>query len=404
MCSSDLGEAKGILSVDPRSRKVFLDAKTGGGPEVGSLIVQEDLARTLEEIAADGAEGFYRGKLAKRIAAACQAQGVLLTERDLASCQAERVAPISIRYRGYEVRQTPPNSTGFVMLQELKIAERFDLAALSPAERTHILVEAKKLAFLDRERYGADPRVASLVSAVVPVAGLLAETALTLREDEVASLRQLAVMDPQERAALLRSVDDALDVHRSPLTAGLRASLLDRFGLFGLRLAVEHLAADPATSAGELSRLLLARSGLTGLLELLNQRFAATGRLLQARSALRALRAVAARLEAGSPGSAGPLVRTIDEIESAGEFTRLAAAHLAASGTAALTDDERAEAAGLLLAADPAAVLRGRDDPALLEAIERWRNRGGGAFADSSLVAVCDAMAREYEAAYVARL
>lgn len=154
------GENKKILSADKRSGRVFLDPKTGEAPEVGSLIVQEDLARTLEEIAADGAEGFYRGKLARRLAAACQAQGVLLTERDLASCQAERVAPISIRYRGYEVRQTPPNSTGFVMLQELKIAERFDLKSLKPGspELIHILLECRKRAFLDRERYGTDPR------------------------------------------------------------------------------------------------------------------------------------------------------------------------------------------------------------------------------------------------------
>ncbi|MSP48976.1 MAG: gamma-glutamyltransferase [Alphaproteobacteria bacterium] len=154
------GENRKMLSADPRSKKVFLDPKTGNAPEIGSLIVQEDLARTLEEIAADGAEGFYRGRLAKRIAAACQAQGVLLTERDLAGCQAERAAPISIRYRGYEVRQTPPNSTGFVMLQELKIAERFDLKSLKPGspELIHLLVEARKRAFLDRERYGTDPR------------------------------------------------------------------------------------------------------------------------------------------------------------------------------------------------------------------------------------------------------
>ncbi|MBM3535333.1 MAG: gamma-glutamyltransferase [Alphaproteobacteria bacterium] len=154
------GEYEKILSADPRSRKVFLDPKTGKSPEVGSLIVQEDLARTLEEIAADGFETMYRGKLARRLAAACKQQGVLLTERDLAGCQAEETPPVGIKYRGYEVTQSPPNSTGFVMLQELKIAERFDLKSLKPgsAELVHILVEARKRAFLDRERYGTDPR------------------------------------------------------------------------------------------------------------------------------------------------------------------------------------------------------------------------------------------------------
>jgi len=154
------GEAARMLGTDPRSAKVFLDARTGRAPEVGAIIVQDDLARTLEEIAAEGAEGFYRGNLARRLAAACQAQGVLLTEADLSGCQAEAQAPIAIKYRGYDVSQTGPNSTGFVMLQELKIAERFDLKSLKPgsAELIHLLVEARKRAFLDRERYGTDPR------------------------------------------------------------------------------------------------------------------------------------------------------------------------------------------------------------------------------------------------------
>src|SRR6202020_243633 len=66
--------------------------------------------------------------------------------------------PIGIAYRGFRVTQTPPNSTGFTMLQMLKIAERFDLTGLDPVRRIHVLVEAKKRAFLDRERYGTDPR------------------------------------------------------------------------------------------------------------------------------------------------------------------------------------------------------------------------------------------------------
>jgi gamma-glutamyltranspeptidase / glutathione hydrolase len=121
-------------------------------------VVQPDLARTLEEIAADGAESFYRGRLAARLAKGFAEAGIIITEADLAACVAEATAPIGITYRGWEIRQTPPNSTGFTMLQMLKTVERFDLAALSPAERVHVLVEAKKRAFLDRETYGADPR------------------------------------------------------------------------------------------------------------------------------------------------------------------------------------------------------------------------------------------------------
>ncbi len=153
------GENRTQLAEDPRSRRIFLDPASGAAPPAGSVIVQADLARTLEEIAAD-ADSLYRGALARRLAAACRVQGVLLSERDLAGCHAEAVAPIAISYRGFEVRQTPPNSTGFVLLQELKIVERFDLARMPPGspELLHVLIEARKRAFLDRERFGTDPR------------------------------------------------------------------------------------------------------------------------------------------------------------------------------------------------------------------------------------------------------
>lgn len=151
-------EGHALLVTDPCSRAVFLNDQADGELALASLISQPDLARTLEEIAADGAETFYRGKLAKRLVAGMRSAGVLVDERDLAECQPEIRDPIAIRYRGFQVTQTPPNSTGFTMLQMLRIVERFDLAALNPVRRIHVLVEAKKRAFRDRERYGTDPR------------------------------------------------------------------------------------------------------------------------------------------------------------------------------------------------------------------------------------------------------
>ena len=174
----------GLLGADIRSAKVFL------GKELADLVIQEDLARTLEEIAADGAETFYRGRLARRLAQGMQEAGVMVTEGDLATCHAQLQKPISISYRGWEVRQTGPNSTGFTMLQILKIAERFDLANLDAASRVHVLVEAKKLAFLDREAYGADPRYET-----VPLDRLLSDA----HADELArkiNLNRAAVVGP----------------------------------------------------------------------------------------------------------------------------------------------------------------------------------------------------------------
>ncbi|MEC5409313.1 gamma-glutamyltransferase [Paraburkholderia sp. MPAMCS5] len=79
---------------------------------------------------------------------------------DRAPSRCEVQTPIDIRYRGFEVRQTPPNSTGFAHLVALKILERFDLSELGylSADTLHLLVEAKKLAFAVRERYASDPR------------------------------------------------------------------------------------------------------------------------------------------------------------------------------------------------------------------------------------------------------
>ncbi len=179
-------DVRPVLAADRRSHAVFLAGLDVGVPALASLIRQPELARTLEEIAADGADTFYRGKLARRLVAGMREAGVLVDERDLDAFQPQLQEPIGIAYRGFRVTQTPPNSTGFTMLQMLKIAERFDIAALDPVQRIHVLVEAKKRAFLDRERYGTDPRFGD-----VPLDRLLSDA----YADECAAL-----IDPAQAA------------------------------------------------------------------------------------------------------------------------------------------------------------------------------------------------------------
>jgi gamma-glutamyltranspeptidase/glutathione hydrolase len=161
-------EYRATLIADPRSAAIFLC--DGAPPTLGALVVQPELARALEEIASDGADGFYRGRLARRLTAALEDAGTLISARDLATFEAERQEPIGIDYRGFTVLEAPLNSTGFVLLEELKILEHFDLAAMGllSADAVHVMVEAKKLAFADRERWGADPR-----SIDAPLAQLL---------------------------------------------------------------------------------------------------------------------------------------------------------------------------------------------------------------------------------------
>lgn len=134
---------------------------TGGRPAgFGSKIAQPELARSLETIAAGGSEAFYRGELGSRFVAAARAKGGVLAHEDLTEYCAEIVLPISTTYRGLTVLEAPPNSTGLALLQELNVAERFDLRemGLLSADAIHTLVEIKKLAFVERDRWGADPR------------------------------------------------------------------------------------------------------------------------------------------------------------------------------------------------------------------------------------------------------
>src|SRR5271157_5981112 len=156
------------LELDPRSAATFLI--NGEAPPVGAPILQPDLARTLEEIGSEGAETFYRGALARRLVRGLEAVGALVSAADLAAFAAESQEPIAIDYRGFTVLEAPPNSTGFVLLLELKILENFDLAGMGllSADAVHVMVEAKKLAFADRERWAADPH-----TIAAPLAELL---------------------------------------------------------------------------------------------------------------------------------------------------------------------------------------------------------------------------------------
>ncbi len=183
-------EQRPRLLADQRSRATFL-GEDGAPPALGAVIRQPALAETLEFIARDGgAEGFYRGGLAARFAEDLAAIGALVAAPDLAACDAEAQAPIAVPFRGFEVRQTPPNSTGFTMLQMLRILDRFDLEGLGWAspELIHLMVEAKKRAFLDRERHGADPRHAEIPLARLLSAEHAAAHAAAIRPDRAAAL------------------------------------------------------------------------------------------------------------------------------------------------------------------------------------------------------------------------
>jgi gamma-glutamyltranspeptidase len=146
-----------LLDQFPTTAAVF--APGGRIPQGGERFRQPDLARSLRAIAEGGRDVFYTGEIGRAIAAFCQANGGLLAAEDLAAHRSNWVTPISATYRGYRVYESPPNSQGIAALEMLNILDGFDLAALGhqTPEYLHRLIEAKKLAFADRDRYVSDP-------------------------------------------------------------------------------------------------------------------------------------------------------------------------------------------------------------------------------------------------------
>jgi len=131
----------------------------GKPPAIGSIFTNKNLAATLKKIAAGGRDVFYKGEIAQKIVKFAQSQGGLHTMQDFAAQTSNWVEPISATYRGYTVYEMPPNTQGLAALEMLNILEGYDVSKLghNTAEYLHLLVEAKKLAFVDRARHIADP-------------------------------------------------------------------------------------------------------------------------------------------------------------------------------------------------------------------------------------------------------
>jgi hypothetical protein len=152
--------------------------------------------------------------------------------------------------------------------------------------RVESMVSARRIA----ARLSTDPSVRRVVQAVVPVAGLLAETAVTLTETEVSHLRRVADVPLADAEDLLLTADRFME--RRPelgLTSIEREAMLKRFGLFGVRLAATLLRRSPAMTATELARDLAERSGLGDLQEVLGSLFFERRDVLKSRSALLAV-------------------------------------------------------------------------------------------------------------------
>jgi gamma-glutamyltranspeptidase / glutathione hydrolase len=155
--AEDWERTAAVLRADEGGRATYLPG--GAVPVTGAWITNPDLAATFRRIAAEGPGALYGGPLGERIAARVRELGGFLTAADFAAHRSEWITPISVPFRGYRLYELPPNGQGVAALEMLRILEPYDLAALGHNSRDylHLLIEAKKLAYADLERFVGDP-------------------------------------------------------------------------------------------------------------------------------------------------------------------------------------------------------------------------------------------------------
>lgn len=160
-----------LFAQQPETAAIFLP--NGRAPRVNEKFIQSSLAHTLKTLAEQGRDSFYKGELARRIVTGLQEKGGLLEREDFADHQGNWTEPISSTYRGYNIMQVPPNSQGFVGLMALNILENYDLNTIPHGsyEYYHLLVEALKRSFEDRNAVLTDPDFSS-----IPLEKLLSKT------------------------------------------------------------------------------------------------------------------------------------------------------------------------------------------------------------------------------------
>ncbi|MBI3691424.1 MAG: Isoniazid-inducible protein iniC, partial [Mycolicibacterium aromaticivorans] len=269
------------------------------------------------------------------------------------------------------------------------------------AGRLDAMMSAKDVA----QRFTGELDRTGICQAVVPVSGLLALTARTLRQSEFAALEKLAAVDANELNKAMLSVDRFVREDSAlPVDAQTRAQILDRFGMFGLRISIAVLRAGVATDSVTLADELLERSGLIALRDVIDQQFAQRSELLKAHTALVSLR----RFVEMHPITATPyIIADIDPLlADTHAFEELRLLSQLRSRPTTLTEDEMASLRRVIggSGTDPASRLGltaetlGDGPRAAFAAAQRWRRRADHPLNDPFTTRACRAAVRSAEA------
>lgn len=204
-----------LLKEDRDTAQIFLPNQQI--PKAYQRFIQSDLSKTLKQLAEYGRDDFYKGKLAERIVSSLKNKGSRLTLEDFANHEGEWIDPITTTYRGYDVYQAPPNSQGFVGLMALNILENFDFNSVEQGSYHyyHLLVEALKRSFQDRNKHLTDPQFYD-----IPLERLISKSygkkmAAELRYDSVRDVETHSVGSDTAHAAVIDQEGNAVSFIQS---------------------------------------------------------------------------------------------------------------------------------------------------------------------------------------------
>lgn len=155
---ASFAEGNDMLAQDEAAAQIFL--KDGKPLSLGTTLVQSDLAKTLQAISDGGTDAFYKGPTADLIVKASQANGGILAKSDFEAYKVRELEPVKCSYRGYDIVSSPPPSSGGLIICEiLNILEGYPISYLGygSAETTHLMVEAMRHAYVDRNTALGDP-------------------------------------------------------------------------------------------------------------------------------------------------------------------------------------------------------------------------------------------------------
>jgi len=185
----------GKLAADPDAARTYLPA--GRPPRAGDVFRNHDLAESLGAIAARGAAGFYEGPVAEAILAASSKRDGCLAAADLREYAPQWVAPISTTYRGWTVYELPPNTQGIAALMMLDMMELFPLGeyGLHSARALHVMIEAKKIAYVDMLRWVGDPAFGDVPTVAMLDKAYARSRARHIRTDSAAARVEASLFD-----------------------------------------------------------------------------------------------------------------------------------------------------------------------------------------------------------------